>query len=434
MSWSSGTYTKWNGAGGWTADSTAGIGIEAGRHDTQDTDFQNGINNCIAKDGQNTPTANLPMSGHKHTGVGNGVLATDYMAYGQIRNGTPLYMDTTNNRLGINTSSPSNALTVFSQASDTDGTGTDQGQSIFRDTRNATSGLVIGYRYQPSVTEYARIQTISGTNLVLQGGGGRIGIGTNNVSGLLHAYQVTSTIPHVFVQGLTTASGGSGKSNVNLDVNGNGGWLIENDASGGLRTLVISDNNGYGASTTERMRITSGGLVGVNNNAPVARLDVQGPGNAGAVGRYASTSAGLGTACVNISKFDNSNATSNILVAFQINNGATGSGNIVASGALNCAFAATSDERLKENIVELPSQWDAFKALRPVEFDYKGGLGHQIGFIAQEVEEVYPDLVGAGNDGYLMLTDMAKNDARTIKVIKELMDRVEALEAQLAAE
>lgn len=180
MGWSSGTYTKWNGAGGWAADATTGIGIEAGRHDTQDTDFQNGINNCLTKDGQNSPTANLPMGGYKHTGVANAVNATDYMAYGQIRNGTPLYMDTANNRVGINTSSPSNDLTVVGQVSDTDGTSLNQGQLVIRDTDNAVSGLVLGYRYQVGVTEYARIQAILGNALILQGGGGNVGIGLNN--------------------------------------------------------------------------------------------------------------------------------------------------------------------------------------------------------------------------------------------------------------
>jgi len=85
MPWSGGTYTKGNaGTGGWTGDAGLGIGIEAGRHDTQDNDFANGINNALAKDGQNTPTANLSMGGYKHTGVGNASAADQYMALGQL--------------------------------------------------------------------------------------------------------------------------------------------------------------------------------------------------------------------------------------------------------------------------------------------------------------------------------------------------------------
>lgn len=89
MGWSGGTYTKGNNAtGGWAGDASLGIGIEAGRHDTQDDDFTAGINNCIAKDGQNTPTANLPMGGYKHTGVASASANDEYTSQGQLTDGS----------------------------------------------------------------------------------------------------------------------------------------------------------------------------------------------------------------------------------------------------------------------------------------------------------------------------------------------------------
>lgn len=89
MGWSGGTYTKGNNAtGGWAGDASLGIGIEAGRHDTQDDDFTAGINNCIAKDGQNTPTQNLPMGGYKHTGVANASANDEYTTQGQLKDGS----------------------------------------------------------------------------------------------------------------------------------------------------------------------------------------------------------------------------------------------------------------------------------------------------------------------------------------------------------
>jgi len=85
MGWSGGTYTKGNaGSGGWVGDASLGIGIEASRHDTQDNDFATGINTCLTKDGQNTPTANLGMGGYKHTGVGNATSNNEYVALGQL--------------------------------------------------------------------------------------------------------------------------------------------------------------------------------------------------------------------------------------------------------------------------------------------------------------------------------------------------------------
>lgn len=85
--WSGGTYTKGNNStGGWTGDASLGIGIEAGRHDTQDDDFATGINACLTKDGTNSPSANLPMGGYKHTGVANASSNDEYTTQGQLKN------------------------------------------------------------------------------------------------------------------------------------------------------------------------------------------------------------------------------------------------------------------------------------------------------------------------------------------------------------
>lgn len=88
MPWSGGTYSKWNNAtGGWTGDQTNGIGIESGRHDSQDNDFTTGINSCLVKDGTNTPTADLNMGNYKHTNVANGSALNHYASLGQVQAG-----------------------------------------------------------------------------------------------------------------------------------------------------------------------------------------------------------------------------------------------------------------------------------------------------------------------------------------------------------
>ena len=85
----------------------------------------------------------------------------------------------------------------------------------------------------------------------------------------------------------------------------------------------------------------------------------------------------------------------------------------------------------------MPSQLANIFSLRPVEFDYKDGSGHQIGFIAQEVQEIYPDLVGEAQDGMLTLSGLGKNEARMIKAFQEFAEltnaKIEALESQIAA-
>lgn len=46
--------------------------------------FNNGLTKCVTRDGQSPATANLPMGGFRHTGVGNAVADTDYAAFGQV--------------------------------------------------------------------------------------------------------------------------------------------------------------------------------------------------------------------------------------------------------------------------------------------------------------------------------------------------------------
>jgi hypothetical protein len=140
----------------------------------------------------------------------------------------------------------------------------------------------------------------------------------------------------------------------------------------------------------------------------------------------------VGNPAVLVGKYDNVSTTSQVFVRFLINDGATASGQINANGASTVAFGTWSDARLKENIVTLPAQLQNILALRPVEFDYKDGSGHQIGFVAQEMQTVYPDAVGERADGMLTITAWSKTEARLVKAIQELAAKVAELEAKVA--
>lgn len=90
-----GTFTRTNGvntgSGTWAADAAAGTPILASRQDTHDQDIADALSSCIVKDGQTTPTANLPMGGYKHTGVANASSRSDYAAAGQVQDGGLVY-------------------------------------------------------------------------------------------------------------------------------------------------------------------------------------------------------------------------------------------------------------------------------------------------------------------------------------------------------
>lgn len=63
MSWSGGVFTRTNGtytgSSVWANDEANSFDIESARHDTHDQDLATGINNCLTKDGQNSPSSHL---------------------------------------------------------------------------------------------------------------------------------------------------------------------------------------------------------------------------------------------------------------------------------------------------------------------------------------------------------------------------------------
>lgn len=80
-------------------------------------------------------------------------------------------------------------------------------------------------------------------------------------------------------------------------------------------------------------------------------------------------------------------------------------GDITTSGTITAnLFNATSDIRLKENIKEY-TPGESILDLPVKEFDYKDTKQHEIGCIAQELQELFPELVSEGEDGYLSVKE-----------------------------
>jgi hypothetical protein len=254
---------------------------------------------------------------------------------------------------------------------------------------------------------------------------GNVGIGTASPGAKLDvrgSIYMAATNARIYID-----NGGVGGSSVQLGTSGTSHGYIGTD---GIFPLVFQPNN------TERMRIDSSGNLMVGTASAVGLFTAINNNASQATSFFSNTAASSqATPSAYFRKFDNTSTTSQVFLQFQINNGSAGSGQINANGANTAAFGTFSDRRLKENIVDLPSQLDNIMALRPVEYDYieSEGGGHQIGFVAQEVQEIYPDLVGERTDGMLTLTDLNKNDARLIKAIQELKAIVDTQAARIAA-
>jgi uncharacterized protein YaiE (UPF0345 family) len=110
--------------------------------------------------------------------------------------------------------------------------------------------------------------------------------------------------------------------------------------------------------------------------------------------------------------------------------------------ATTTTISGISDQRLKENIEDLDAGLDKIMALKPRKFDCKEGKGRDVkgdrGFIAQEFEQVFPDLVdewpdpvSEGEEPYKAVR--ADLIPVLVKAIQELKAELDATKDRLSA-
>jgi hypothetical protein len=156
------------------------------------------------------------------------------------------------------------------------------------------------------------------------------------------------------------------------------------------------------SSPTERMRIDSQGRVGIGTTTPYTL------GNNGVTIQPNGNTTNVPAVGVGGNSSDNTYttwavySTSLAQTQFYVGYGGT-------IYARSTSISALSDQREKENIVDLETGLSEIMALQPRRFDWKNGSGQGIaGFIAQEIEGVLPDLI----DEYKI------NETETRKAVK----------------
>jgi hypothetical protein len=269
---------------------------------------------------------------------------------------------------------------------------------------------------------------------------GQLGIGTPAVDSTL-SVDIQNTSPtsnNVFLR----IKNNVGSEDTGIKIAGTYGTAYEHTF--GVNTIINSgdlifhnsDSLGYRwyINGTQRMYITNAGKIniGVESNPSSTQFNVAGADTSNDLGKfYINSASSLSQALLRLEKYDNNNSTSQVFVNFTINQQATANGSITGNGASQVTFTSWSDRRLKENITELPNQLQNILALKPSEFDYKDGSGHQIGFIAQEIQEVYPDSVGENALGFLTVAGWNKTEAILVKAIQEQQIQIQNLQEQI---
>lgn len=116
-------------------------------------------------------------------------------------------------------------------------------------------------------------------------------------------------------------------------------------------------------------------------------------------------------------------------------------GNISQNGTAQVNYNITSDYRLKENVLPILDGISRLKALKPCRFNFISEKDRTIdGFLAHEVQEVVPSAVTGEKDAVdendkpvYQSMDNSKLLPLLTAALKEAVDKIESLEARLAA-
>jgi len=298
-------------------------------------------------------------------------------------------------------------------------------------------------------TNAVTLQTSAGTALTIPNASTNVGIGTNSPAYKLHLEQAGG----VMQQLKATDSAQAYMKFVN-STTGDGqfsdGFLFGLDSD---ETVAIWNYEGtamrFATSGSEKMRIDSSGrlLIGTTNTGWDGDADNlvvgSGSGNngmtiyAGSTSfsqiNFADSNSGAGRYTGVIRYLHSINAMS-----FYTNDGVEAL-RIDSSQDAHfdqdvIAFSTTpSDKRLKTNIKDIDYGLNTIMKLSPKQYDWKKDDRHDIGFIAQEVEEVIPEIVKDKKhfDKQIKTLDYEKLTAVLIKAVQEQQQQINELKDKL---
>jgi Chaperone of endosialidase len=247
-------------------------------------------------------------------------------------------------------------------------------------------------------------------------------------------------------------------------LNHQAGWMYSpsNVYSGGSADPVLDGGDRlfktYVSSLVSLLKVDNDGNVGIGTENPSEKLVVKTTtGNYGLI--HTNGSIILGTYVGGTSSYGGWIGTkSNHPLMFFTNNGGAQmalmqNGNIgigtvypnyklqVSGVAAANDFVNMSDARLKKDIVPLSGALSKILQLNGVAYYWKGeaypqyqfDTKHKIGFLAQEVEKVMPELVAVGADGYKtvnyievvpLLVESIKEQQQQINELKQLVKKL----------
>jgi hypothetical protein len=412
-----------------------------------------------------------------------------------------LHWDSANKHLGIGTSTPSTKLQVkgalgsvhLGDTQEGFGAGTNNSGAIYfgpapSPVTNTTAGIEaswggvttpqihIGTLRQAAPTfmsaYYTGVLTFStiGVERMRITSNGNVGIGTTSPATLLHVSGGSEQLR-------LAPSAGSSTAIAMYDGGGNAaargwGWRTNDTTWGNLRLYESASSTGDPFAGAARMTILSGGNVGIGTPSPAATLDVAGRIFASTDGtKLARVTFATNVSAPTTSPVWNIDGTGGIMRFFREpdlstagtvymvldDTGNLGVGVGVPSYRIdlpNTASAAGrgranswttySDGRYKTDIESIDSALDKVMALKGVTYTSTTEVNgaRQVGFIAQEVEKVVPEVVSVSKttvtrpDGSTEVVDDYRSLAydRLVPVLTEAVKELKAANDNLRAD
>jgi len=334
-----------------------------------------------------------------------------------LTNGTERMRIDSSGNVGIGETSPSAPLTVNTGSDgnnvyiDNNGTQLAIGSTSsvnYINSQNGSAALAI----QTNGSERMRIDSVGEVSIKRAGSGG---------SGVLKALNLNHAGTSVNDGAKISFTAGTSSEGAGIASTG--------------QAFNSADLRFYAGGTTERWRIDSSGRMtnGFDGSSYGSFLQVAGNSISGGVVNFIDPDVSVATSnhilrCT----FSVDTDSQGKFIAFYDGGGNIGS--VSQNGASSVLFNTTSDERLKENIVDASSQLDVIKNVKVREFDWKSSSKHDIGMIAQELKDVIPNVVIEGGDDVTeepFGVDYGKLTPYLIKAIQEQQVIIEDLKSRI---
>ncbi len=326
----------------------------------------------------------------------------------------------------------------------------------FLDVKNAGGSTVASMYSEGENKEF-------GGGIFLQGGS------TPNIRMGAKLWDNATNLPYLQLFGSTSDGNGWYRDNLFLTVNSNGTdesgaiYLKRTNLAASTAEQTIEIDGGTGNISVKGSLFSDVGLNANNKAQLLGNLNETGAGGIeildanntlrlyadGSNGSFQVKRASDSGTIINLTEFSGggqftiANSSGNNFLyadasssAFQLTDGAGNTTVSIDAAFGNAVFSGTvtesSDLRLKTNITSLSNALDNTLALRGVSYNWKDetkAQQTQIGVIAQEVEEIYPEFVHTDHEG-MKSVNYSQMVAVLIEAVKELNAKIEVLESE----